>query len=470
MKPLRFGFLCDSVADKYSWISDQYYWPDLVCQKFGATKAYFNVDDVDTPEVYTLVDLVDNGTLEAALEENLDVIICQLLGWDMWTSNPDGAIIDSRFRRAMTMCREAGTKILFVDYYHWNLVVQNYDGWAFNNMKAIHDYLVNMDEEYSDIMGHTDLWWSHQLEYGTFVGNQDFHDENYLSDSGHIYVADRVCAALIPLLQPIWNKRFMTYACMGDSWTDVYSCVNLNDHWTRITANALGAHLVADASVAGWQVNQLYNQEVVMGGIDQITWVLNKKPDMIFTTIGANDTWTGYVPQTKEHLREIFNALFLGGVKKILWCFYANIGWNDTVQQNPWVNASSGAELRSRFETLLEESIDLASEFNGNVVLVTGGWTDPEINYANHPERYNNGTDPIHLHDGGWSYLAQHCISDFTPAFNSLKAELAGPNLKIGTDTEWLDNPVESEISIGIGAEYLKAPFLRKNRNIMLNT
>ena len=190
---------------------------------------------------------------------------------------------------------------------------------------------------------------------------------------------------------------------------------------------------------------------------------------MIFTTIGANDTWTGYVPQTKEHLREIFNALFLGGVKKILWCFYANIGWNDTVQQNPWVNASSGAELRSRFETLLEESIDLASEFNGNVVLVTGGWTDPEIDYANHPERYNNGTDPIHLHDGGWSYLAQHCISDFTPAFNSLKAELAGPNLKIGTDTEWLGNPVESEISMRIGAEYLKAPFLRKNRNIMSN-
>ena len=59
--------------------------------------------------------------------------------------------------------------------------------------------------------------------------------------------------------------------------------------------------------------------------------------------------------------------------------------------------------------------------------------------------------------------------TDFTPAFNSLKAELAGPNLKIGTDTEWLGNPVESEISMRIGAEYLKAPFLRKNRNIMSN-
>ena len=418
MKKLKFAFVGDLIMTRRGGVSERRYWPYKICQKFNAEMIYLDVD-VENERLFSFQSLVNNGKIEDILAENPDVLFCQLGVWDTWVDNFDPSGMNTAVRQVLSWCRESGTKLVLVDYYRTRAVVNNDPNYAFNNTKYVHDYYMTLKEEYGDIMNHTDLWWAHQLEYGTFVGSQDYDNDGYLTNSGNLFVADRVSAALYPLVKDTMSEVPVTFSCIGDSWTDVYSCKDLNDHWSRNVANSLGMRIVSDCAVGGWRVEQLYNREVVMGGIDQVTWALNNHPDVIFMTISINDSWTGYVSQTRDRLRVVLDRLFNGGVKKVLWPFYAQIGWQATVDQNSWVNAANGTELHSRIDTLHQEMSDLADEYNGDVIFVDENW-----NNSVHPERYNNGADPVHLHDTGWAYLTPAILDRFTPVYNQLKAEL----------------------------------------------
>ena len=462
MKPLRFGFVLDDMCLQGD-IPNTSYWPNKLCSMFNANKTYFYCAPGGTG--YKLVDAINSGRITEALNANIDILICHLGVFDMFSETPDAAGADTACREIIRQCQNAGTKVLFIDYGRCQPVIENHGGWCFNNIKIVHDYFVNMNEEFPDDMAHSDLWWAHQLQWRPDTGYWRSDGVNYTL-SGHHFIADRLRGAILPLVQHFSNEKFVTYACIGDSWTDTDTCVNAFDHWTRLVGDGIGAKLVCDASVGGWTVEGLYNNQLIMGDVDQITWALSKHPDMIFTTIGGNDTWSGYKPETKTRMRTVINRLIDGGVKKILWSFYAQIGWAELVASNSQYQSVS--ELKSRFEKLRTACWELAAEFPEFVVFNDGGMGETQLDYSLHPENYNNGADTVHPHNHGWTYLSPYLINAFGPTYNSLRDTMNKPKINFGTESEWLGNE-ESNPYIQIGTDKLCTPFRRKKRSIMSN-
>ena len=470
MRPLRFGFVLDDWGIQVSGVPNNMYWPNLVMSHWGATQAYLYVAPLNSN--YTLHEAIESGRIDEALSHNLDVLIVQLGYYDLAHSGDlDLGQADLDCKAIVTKCRAAKTKLLFMDYWRAIQVQNNLNGYELEAGRIVHDYVYGFTGSESDwntdnVMAGTNLYWHDLLvKDGTssdahpWLSEDFWHPNNY----GNTAVADVTGAALTPLIQDLWYENMVTYACIGDSWTAVGTSIDNRYHWTRIVGNALGAKMVCDAGTGGQTIEGLYNNTSRnLGDPNQVDWVLHYSPDMVFTTIGGNDTWGGYKSETEPRMRAVVERLIAGGVKKLLWSFYAQIHF-DPIAQGVGMTV---AQMKAEFELLRQMGHRIAADYPNFITFVSRNMENQLVDFTYHPEIYvdefSGNTDDMHIHGAGWADFAPLLVEDFQSTYNALYTSKNLYNLHFKDKHEWLGRNSDGYPRLNVGNRVLSTPFTRK--------